>query len=164
MKLKRKSEINILRSLFAFGIISFIPLMRKKPTKEMNEWLIVFFIKSYISSYLDIIVNKKGFVKYPVNLFKIFNTSVLFDYLLFPLACVYYNQLTKNSTLKGILTRVLFFSVPIAFVEDILVKNTKLIKYKKGWNSIISFISLTLTFLVVRALISVIRYFNKSPN
>lgn len=164
MKLKRKSEINILWLLFAFGIMSFIPLIRKKPTKQMNEWLIVFFIKSYISSFVDTIVNKKGFVSYPINLFKIFDTSVLFDYILFPLTCVYYNQLTKNSSFTGILTKVLFFSVPIAFMEDILEKNTKLIRYRKGWNSIISFISLTLTFLVVRFLIGVIRFYNKRPN
>ena len=164
MKLKRRSEINLLWLLFTFGIMSFIPLIRKKPTKEMNEWLIVFLIKSYISSFVDPIVNKKGFVRYPVNLFKIFDTSVLFDYILFPLACVYYNQLTKKSSFKEILIKVLFFSVPIAFIEDILEKNTKLIRYGRGWNSIISFVSLTISFLIVRFLIGVIRFYNKRPN
>jgi hypothetical protein len=164
MKRKRNFEIYLLRSLFVLGIISFFPLIRKKPAKQMNEWIIIFFIKSYISSFLDTIVNKKGFVSYPVRLFKIFNISVLFNYILFPLTCVYYNQLTKNSSLQGILTKSLYFSVPMAFFEDILEKNTKLVKYKNGWNSFISFFSITVTFLFVRGVISVIRFLNKEPS
>jgi hypothetical protein len=164
MKRKRKFEIIVLRALFIFGLISFFPLIRKRPTKQMNEWIIVFFLKSYISSLLDTYINKIGFVRYPIKLFKIFDISILFDYILYPLCCIYYNQLTKNSSIQGILVKVLLFSIPMALVEDILERKTKLIKYHKGWNSIISFSSITGTFLFVRGLISFVRYLNKNSN
>jgi len=150
-----------LRLLFIFGLLLFLPLIRRKPSKEMNEWLIVFFTKGYISSILDTIVYKKGYIKYPINLFKFFNISVLFSYLLYPLACVYFNQVTKNSNIIGILIKVLFFSVPMTIAEFLLERKTNLIKYCKGWNSIVSFITLTLTFLLVRGFMAAVRMLNK---
>jgi len=150
-----------LRLLFIFGLLLFLPLIRRKPSKEMNEWLIVFFTKGYISSILDTIVYKKGYIKYPINLFKFFNISVLFSYLLYPLACVYFNQVTKNSNIIGILIKVLFFSVPMTIAEFFLERKTNLIKYCKGWNSIVSFITLTLTFLLVRGFMAAVRMLNK---
>lgn len=127
----------------------------------MNEWLIVFFLKSYISSFVDTIVNKKGYVRYPINLVNIFDISVLFNYLLFPLSCVYFNQFTKNSSLVGIFTKVLLFSGPMAIIEDWLEKKTKLVKYSKGWTSFTSFISITFTFLLVRGMMFIVRKLNK---
>jgi hypothetical protein len=164
--LNRHFERTLLRTLFVVGLLMFIPLIRKKPSKEMNEWLIVFLIKSYISSFLDTIVNKKGYVKYPVNLVHIFDISALFNYLLFPLSCVFFNQKTKNSSIIGILIKVLFFSAPMSIVENWLEKNTKLIKYSKGWNWMTSFLSITATFLLVRGLMFFIRLLNKKsiPN
>lgn len=160
-EVKRQFEKNTLKFLYVACILSFLPLIRRKPTEEMNEWIIIFLVKSYISSLLDTIVNKKGFVKYPVNLTKYFNISVLFSYLLFPLTCVYFNQITKNSNIIGILIKAIFFSAPMAIIEDFLEKNTKLVKYHKGWNSIISFISITSTFLLSRGIIAIIRLTNK---
>jgi hypothetical protein len=150
-----------LRLLFIFGLLLFLPLIRRKPSKEMNEWLIVFFTKGYISSILDTIVYKMGYIKYPINLFKFFNISVLFSYLLYPLACVYFNQVTKNSNMVGILIKVLLFSIPMTIAEFFLEKKTNLIKYCKGWNSMVSFITLNLTFLLVRGFMAAVRKLNK---
>lgn len=162
INLKRLKQKSFLRLLFIFGLLLFLPLIRKKPTREMNEWLIVFFMKGFISSILDTVVYKMGFVKYPINLFKFFNISVLFSYLLYPMSCVYFNQVTKNSNIAGILIKVLFFSIPMTIVELFLEKKTNLIKYCNGWNSVVSFITLTLTFLLVRGIMSFIRQLNKS--
>ncbi|WP_071393333.1 CBO0543 family protein [Bacillus tuaregi] len=159
--MSRKSEVFLLRALFIFGFILFVPLVRRKPVKDMNEWLLVFFIKSYISTFVDTILNKKGYVRYPVNLVHHFNTSVLFNYLLFPIACVYYNQLTKHSSLVGILIKVFFISFPMSIIEDWLEKNTQLVKYSRGWSSKVSFYTLTLTFWLVRGLMALIRRVNK---
>jgi hypothetical protein len=152
-----KTQMKVLRLLFMLGLFLFFPLIRKRPSKEMNEWLIVFFMKGYLSSIFDTLVNKLGYVKYPVNLFKWFDISVLFSYLLYPLSCVYFNQVTKNSNTVGVLIKVLFFSVPMTIIEILLEKKTNLIKYNKGWNSIVSFITLTITFLLVRGIMSIIR-------
>ncbi|HWL22673.1 MAG TPA: CBO0543 family protein [Ureibacillus sp.] len=158
--MKKHNQINLLRALSVIGLLIFLPLIRKKPSKHMNEWIIVFFMKSYISSFVDTIVNKKGYVKYPINLFKIFDISVLFNYLIFPLTCVYFNQLTRKSSLLGIISKTLLFSIPMSLAEDWLQKNTKLISYKKGWNSFISFTSISITFLLVRGIMAIIRLAN----
>ncbi|MFL6562680.1 MAG: CBO0543 family protein [Bacillus sp. (in: firmicutes)] len=152
--MRHKFEKNILRLLFVFGIGTFFNLIRKPPLKD---WLIIFLMKSYIATILDNLLVKKGYLKYPVNLFKTFDISVLFSYLIFPISCIYYNQITKNSSIIGIIIKCLLFSIPAAFAEGWLEKNTKLIKYKKSWTMLHSLASIASTFLIVRGLIVIIR-------
>ena len=144
-----------LRTIFGFGILLFLNVTRKPPLKD---WIIVFLLKSYIASILDSILVRKGYIKYPVNLFKLFDISVVFSYLVFPVACIYFNQTTKNSNIIGILYKCLLFSIPSALVEHWLEKNTKLISYKKSWTSIHSFFSIASTFLLVRLIMVFIRH------
>lgn len=156
--MNRKFEKGILRFLLVFGLVSFIKLIRKPP---VMEWLIVFFLKGYIASILDKFVVTKNAITYPVKLFKNFNISFLFDYILFPIACVYYNQVTKNSKITGILAKLLLFSGSITIVETWLERETDLVKYKKDWDWFKTLISLSLTFLVVRIVMGFIRIFSK---
>lgn len=149
-----KFEKNTLRILFILGIGTFFNLIRKPP---MKDWIIIFLLKSYIASILDNLLVKKGYLKYPVNLFKTFDISALFSYLIFPISCIYFNQVTKQSTIKGILYKCLLFSLPSALAEHLLERNTKLIKYKRSWTSIHSFVSIFSTFLMVRFLMTLIR-------
>jgi hypothetical protein len=100
---------------------------------------------------------KKGYLKYPVKLFKAFDISVLFSYIIFPVSCIYFNQVTKNSSVLAIIGKSVLFSFPSAVAEQWLEKNTKLIRYKKGWTSVHSFVSIALTFLIVRVAIAFIR-------
>ncbi|PKG22614.1 CBO0543 family protein [Niallia nealsonii] len=151
---KRKYEKITLRILCVIGIGSFLNLLRKPPLKD---WLIIFLLKSYIASILDNLLVKKGYLTYPVKLLKTFDVSVLFSYLLFPVSCIYFNQVTKNSSFLGILTKSLLFSVPSALAEHWIERNTNLIKYKKSWTTIHSFISIASTFLIVRFTMSLIR-------
>lgn len=152
--MKHKFEKRTLKILWLFGIISFFNLMRKPALKD---WLIIFFLKSYIASFLDNILVRKGYIRYPVNLMKSFDVSVLFSYLIFPVMCVYFNQVTRNLRMPGIMLVSLLFSIPSAIAENWLEKNTKLISYKKSWTSFHSFASIASTFLAVRFLISLIR-------
>ncbi|WP_236691760.1 CBO0543 family protein [Niallia circulans] len=95
---KRKQEKLLLRVLFVIGIGSFLNLLRKPPLKD---WLIIFLLKSYIASILDNLLVKKGYLTYPVKFLKTFDVSVIFSYLLFPVTCIYYNQVTRNSRYSG---------------------------------------------------------------
>jgi hypothetical protein len=153
-------EKNVLRFLLVFGILSFVHLIRKPPAKD---WLLIFFFKGYISSILDKLLVRKEYIQYPVKLFKCFDISFVFDYLIFPITCVYYNQVTKTSSIGGILIKVLFFSIPMSITEHWFEKNTKLIKFKKGWNKTLSFLSINVTFLVVRAFIALVRKSDNTP-
>ncbi len=150
----RKFEKNLIKSLYFFGIGSFIYSIKKPLAKD---WLLVFFIKSYYASLVDQLVVNKGYVEYPTRIPSKVKTSLLFDYILFPLACVFYNQLTKDSRILQCLLKVLYFSVPMTITELWLEKNTQLVKYKKGWNWITTFNSLSFSFLLVRFSMSVIR-------
>ncbi|MGM0791359.1 MAG: CBO0543 family protein [Bacillota bacterium] len=155
-----KFEKNTLRFLLVFGVISFINLMRKPPVKD---WMLIFLFKGYLSSIIDKLLVRKGYIIYPVKLVKSFDVSFIFDYLLYPIACVYFNQVTRTSSLIGILMKALCFSLPMALVEHFFEKRTSLVKFKKGWNSLISFFSLTITFLISRTFIAIIRKANNTP-
>lgn len=159
--MKKSKEINFLRILFIFGIGSVIKFITKPP---MKNWVVVFLFKSYIASILDNIIVKKGYIKYPVKLFRIFDISVIFSYLIFPITCVYFNQVTKNSKIKSILFICLLFTAPSTWVEYWLEKNTSLVKYKKSWTWVHSFVSIACTFLFVRALMSVFKGNSGQPD
>lgn len=150
----RRFERNLLRFLFIFAIGAFFNLIRKPP---MKDWLIIFFLKSYIATFLDNLLVRKGYLKYPVNLFKTFDVSVLFSYIIFPITCVYFNQLTRNSGIWDILLKCLVFSAPSAAAEHYLEKNTQLIRYKKSWNSYLSFASIAATFIMTRGIMGLIQ-------
>lgn len=152
--MKNRFELNFLRVLLVFGILAFFNLMRKPPIKD---WLIVFFLKSYIATFFDTIFVKKGYIEYPVNLFKGFNISVIFSYLIFPITCVYFNVVTKKASVMDIIFKSFLFSVPMTIAETWLERTTQLISYKKSWNWIHSLVSITSTFLLVRFAMELIR-------
>jgi hypothetical protein len=158
--MNHKFEKNTLRFLLIFGVIAFYKLMKKSPTKD---WMMVFLFKGYLSSILDKLVVRKGYVNYPVKLFKSFDISFIFDYLLYPIACVYYNQVTKSSNITGIILKSFYFSLPMTIVEHFFEKSTSLIRYKKGWNTYTSLVTLTTTFLISRGFIAIIRKANNKP-
>ncbi len=157
--MRNKLEMNILKALFIISLGLFINLLRKPPIKD---WLLVFFLKSYFATFIDNLLVRKGFLKYPVNLISGFDISVLFSYLLFPISCVYFNQITKTSSVFDIVKKCLYFSVPSAIAEHFLERKTKLISYKKSWNSYYSFLSIAFSFLIVRALMGMIRSLSKT--
>ncbi|WP_160725377.1 CBO0543 family protein [Bacillus sp. USDA818B3_A] len=158
--MNRKFEKNTLRLLLLFGIISLLYSIRKPPVKD---WLLIFLFKGFISSILDNLLVKKGYLKYPVNLFTSFDYSFIFDYLIYPVTCLFYNQLTMKSNILGILFKTLYFSVPMSVAEHFLEKHTRLIKFNKGWTSLTSFFALTFTFLISRTFIAIVRKMNNNP-
>jgi hypothetical protein len=158
--MNQKFEKNTLRLLLIFGLVSLVYSIRKPPVKD---WLLVFFFKGFLSSILDNLLVKNGYLKYPVNLFKSFDYSFIFDYIIYPVTCLYYNQITAKSNILGILIKTLYFSVPMSVAEYVLEKKTKLIEFKKGWNSVTSFFSLTITFLISRTFIAIVRKMNNTP-
>lgn len=150
----RTFEKYLLRFLFLFGIASFLNLLRKPPVKD---WLLIFFLKGYMSSIFDKVLVREGYITYPTKLFKKFDVSIIFDYILFPISCIYYNQVTEKAKLSDIIIKLFYFSVPMALGEAWLEKNTQVIHYKKGWTPLKSFTSLSLTFLIVRGIMFWVR-------
>lgn len=116
----RKFEINLIKFLYLFGISSFIYLI-KTTCKGMAP---CFLYKSYYASLVDNLIVKRGYVQYPTRFPRQVKTSVLFDYILFPITCVFYNQLTKDSRIIQCLLKVLYFSIPMTIAELWLEKYT----------------------------------------
>jgi hypothetical protein len=144
----------ILYGLTLFGIVLFPFAFKKQPKKE---WIIVYLLKTLVSSFLGNIIASTNLLKFPVRLFpKAFKSSVLYDFLLFPLLCVFYNQTTYKSKLPGIVSQAFIYSIPMTVIEYFLEKKTNLIKYCK-WKWHDTLFSLVVTFLFVRGAIEYIR-------
>ncbi|CAM3808517.1 CBO0543 family protein [Mesobacillus thioparans] len=145
--MKDRTILNILTLFGIFGSIFF--LSRKK--YKFKDWVLIYFIKTLVSTIFDGPVIKTRYVKYPHRYFhKFFDSNIVFLYVLFPLSCVIYNQFTyKMNPFKTILS-VPLFSGPMTILELWLEKNTDLVEYHKGWNSYITFMVLSFTFLLVK--------------
>ena len=148
----------LLRIILGVGLL-LIPFAFKR--EKLKDWLLIFFLKGYISSFLDQIIVKKKQISYPVRFMsKYFDSSLLFDYLLFPLLCVFYNRTSEKSNLHSIFLQSFIYSTPMTVLEVILEKKTNLIRYNKNWNWLITYSTLVVTFLFVRGFIAIIRKFN----
>ena len=148
----------LLRIVLGVGLL-LIPFAFKR--EKLKDWLLIFFLKGYISSFLDQIIVKKKHVTYPVRFMpKYFDSNILFDYLLFPILCVFYNRTSEKSNLHSIFLQSFIYTTPMTVLEVILEKKTNLIRYKKNWNWLITYSTLVATFLFVRGFIAIIRKFN----
>lgn len=148
----------ILRGLLISGL-AFLPfLFRKPPTKD---WIIVFFLKGFLSGLIDHYVVVTDRVKYPVRFFsKLYNVHLLFDALLFPIVCVCYNQLTYHNKPLLTLIKAFWFSIPMTLIEWYLERKTNLITWKK-WSALHTFISETLMFWIVKFFMNILQTFAK---
>ncbi|WP_413789606.1 CBO0543 family protein [Metabacillus rhizosphaerae] len=76
---------------------------------------------------------------------------------MYPILCVFYNQLTFRSNLKGILLKLFLFSIPMTLAEVFFERKTKLIKFNKNWHWYHTLLSETFIMLFVRMFIGLIR-------
>jgi hypothetical protein len=151
----------ILNGITTLGIgASIFFLLRKKG--ELKDWFLIYLFKTLISTLLDGPVIKNKFVEYPHRYFpKLYYSNIVFLYVLFPLSCVMYNQFTyKMKPLKTLLS-VFLFIAPMTLLEGWLEKNTRLVRYHKGWNGFYTFSVLSFTFILVRMLIAGVRFLDK---
>ncbi|MEQ6378759.1 CBO0543 family protein [Bacillaceae bacterium S4-13-56] len=156
--MRDKTILNLFTILGISGSIFF--LLRRKG--QLKDWFLIFFIKTLVSTIFDGPVIKTKYLQYPVRYFpKLFDSNIVFLYVIFPLSCVIYNQFTyKMKPLKSILS-VFLFTGPMTLMENWIEKNTNLVKYNKGWNSYITFIVLSFAFLLVKGCIEGIRFLDK---
>ncbi|MDQ0252699.1 hypothetical protein J2S74_000071 [Evansella vedderi] len=155
--MRDKTILNIITIL---GIGGWAFLFRRKG--ELKDWFLIYLFKTLVSTLIDGPVIKKKYVQYPKRYFPtLFDSNIVFLYVLFPLSCVLYNQFTyKMKPLKTILS-VFLFSGPMAIGEHIIERYTNLVKFNKGWNGFYTFTVLSSTFWVVRLFIEFIRFIDK---
>ncbi|HET7577785.1 MAG TPA: CBO0543 family protein [Bacillales bacterium] len=146
--------------LLLFGL-ALIPFCFRKP--PFKDWSIIFLLAGFLSGMLDLFVTAKKFLIYPTKVYGDIRVSLLFDYLLFPITGVLYNQITYRSGILGALGKALYLSVPMTIIEAWMNRYTKLIKWVR-WKWWYTLLTLTFTFWLERATIAVIRKFADSSS
>ena len=146
-------EKTMLWLLALIGVGLFVFSMRKPPIKE---WLLFFLLTSYFSSIIGVIVVEEGMLTYPVNLFnRHFDSSLTYEYVLFPVLGVYYYQSTFRSGWIGYVLKAVIYSGIITITEFFLEKYTDLIHYE-SWTWYYTFLSTLLLLLIIRIIVNFI--------
>ncbi|MBU8907512.1 hypothetical protein KH400_12930 [Desertibacillus haloalkaliphilus] len=152
---RNKIDKGILGSLLAFGFV-LLPIMLRKP--PIKDWLLVFLWNAVTNGIIDKVVVSYNTVKYPVRLLpKMFKTNILFDFLLYPVVTIIYNQLTEKDKPLVIFLKLFYFTIPMILIELYAERKTGLIKFKRGWRWYHSFISLNIKSLLTRLWIGWVR-------
>jgi hypothetical protein len=149
----------ILWALFIIGMILLIFSLRKPFIKDT---ILVFLFKAYFSTFFGVIVVEEKMIEYPVRfLSKYFDQSLLFEYFLYPIVCVYFYQTTYRSKFLGIILQCALYSAAITIIEVLCEKYTGLIKYHT-WTWMYSFIGVFILSLSVRLLMQLINKKDKA--
>ncbi len=114
--------------------------------KRLKDWLLVYLFISVTASLIGSAVAGKKLIIYPVRLLsEFFKSSVLFDYLLLPITCVIYNQITSYKGFSPSLIFAFIFTIPMSALELYIERKTKYVEYIR-WNIFYTFTSMTITF------------------
>ncbi len=142
--------------------ISFFFWLPKQPIKD---WIICYLFRALFSGFTDSFVVAYNLIEYPNRFFpEVFKISVLFNFLVFPTLCVFYNQTTYRSKLSGIIGQAILYSASITLLESWFEKNTQLIVYHKWWTWMHTFTGLILFFLMGRSVLAIIRKYSDERN
>lgn len=153
MNLSAELIITITSALVALFLLIFAVDWR-----YFRDWIVVFLYKCLLDSVWGSAVVNIKLLEYPYRLFpRYYDTSILFDWWVFPILCVLYNQVTRERGLWPIFYYAVLFSVGMTAIEYPLEKYTQLIKYI-NWSWFTTFYTLTITFLSSRAFIAFYRW------
>jgi predicted benzoate:H+ symporter BenE len=146
-------ERTILWGFLLIGIVLMIFSLRKAPIKES---ITIFLLTAYFSTFIGVIVERNKMVEYPVrNLQNYFETSILYEYLLLPVVCIYFYKSTYNSRYPSIILQCALYTSVLTIIEVLLERYTNLVKYNT-WTWMHTFVSLFSLILFVRILMQLI--------
>ena len=143
-------------SITAF-IIALLVLIFVIDWRYFRDWVVVFLFKSNIDFLWGSPVVSLKLIEYPDRWFpRYYETSVLFEVWVFPILCVWYNQITRDKGLGSIILYAIIFSAGITAIEYPLEIYTDLIHYIE-WSWFTTFYTLNITFLMSRTFIALFR-------
>jgi hypothetical protein len=150
----------ILWFFLIIGIVLFIFSLRKPHL--LKDTILVFLLKAYFSTFIGVIVVEKKMVEYPVRfLGKYFEASILFEYFLYPIMCIYLYQTSVHSRFLGIVIQCALYTAALTSVEFLCEKYTDLIEYH-SWTWVHSYLFIFLLSLLVRLLVQWINKIEQS--
>ncbi|MCL6634875.1 MAG: hypothetical protein K6T29_03800 [Peptococcaceae bacterium] len=126
--------------------------------RHFRDWVVVFLYKCVLDSLWGTAAVVTNRIEFPYRqLPHAFKMSLLFDFWVFPVLCILYNQVTRERGLWPVLYQALLFSAVITAMEYPLERYTQLIKYL-NWSWLTTFFTLTVSFLSSRAFIAFYRW------
>lgn len=145
----------ILWSLLIIGVTLLFSSLRKPPIKN---WILIFSLSSYFSTFFGVLVVEEKMLEYPVRfLSNYFSSSLLYEYLLFPVVCIYFYQTTYRSRYLNIVLQCILYTTVLTIIEIFFERYTELIKYHT-WTWKYTFISTFLLILFIRFLMQLINW------
>lgn len=143
----------ILWSLLIIGITLLFSSLRKPPIKN---WILIFSLSSIFSTFFGVLVVEEKMLEYPVRfLSTYFSSSLLYEYLLFPVVCIYFYQTTYRSRYLNIVLQCIFYTTALTIIEFFIERYTELIKYHT-WTWEYTFLSTFLLMMFIRFLMELI--------
>lgn len=154
----------VLRGTLIITAIS-LPILLVRKKKSIKDWVIAYLFNGITNGIIDNVLASYKILEYPVRHFpKLFNTSLLFDFFVYPTFTVFFNQWTDKDMPKVILYKLLFLLLPLTLCEWLIVKKTNLLKWHKGWKWYYSLVFMTFKSLTTRALVGFVRKVSDKQN
>ncbi len=126
--------------------------------RYFRDWVVVFLYKCVLDALWGSAVVNSGRLDYPFRqLPHFYDTSLLFEFWVFPILCILYNQVTRKAGIWPILYCAVLFSAGMTAIEYPLELYTDLIRYKQ-WSWFTTLYTLTITFLSSRVFIAFYRW------
>jgi len=146
-------EKAILWGLLIVGVALLIFSLRKP---QIKDWINIFLLTAYFSIFISVLVVSNEMLEYPVRfLAKQFDTSILYEFLLFPVVCIYFYQSTYNSGYVNIILQGALYTSALTIIEVLFERYTDLIEYHT-WTWKFTFISTFVLMLFLRILMQLI--------
>jgi hypothetical protein len=140
------------------ALIGLLLLVFAVDWRYFKDWVVVYLYKALLDSLWGVAVVNLNMLEFPYRqLPQYYKVSLLFDYWIFPILCVLYNQITRKQGFRLILAYAVLFSACVTAIEYPLELYTDLIIYY-NWSWYTTFITLIVTFLSSRAFIAFYRW------
>lgn len=148
----------VLRLMFVIGL-ACLPFTFQK--KHVKEWGIVFFATGFVVTFLAQIVVGGKKLKYTIRpMPKYFDTNVLYEHLILPLLCVWFNQVTYHAKWWSIIGQALLYSSIHTLIEYVLEKKTDFIKWHR-WKWYHNVASLMSVFIGSRGVLALFKWLSQ---
>jgi hypothetical protein len=143
----------ILWSLLIVGIALLFYSFRKPPIKDL---IFIFLLTSFFSIFLGVLVVEENLVEYPISfLSNYFSSSILYEYLLLPVVCIYFYQATYYSSYPSMILKCALYTSVLTIIEVLLERYTDLIEYHT-WTWIHTFFSIFFLIMFIRIFMKLI--------
>ena len=140
------------------AVLALLALIFIIDWRYFRDWVVVFLYKCVLDSLWGAPVVITERIEFPYRQFpQLYKISLLFDFWIFPVLCLLYNQVTRERGIWPILYYAVLFSAGMTAIEYPLELYTNLIEYH-AWSWFTTFYTLTITFLSSRAFIAFYRW------